>query len=114
MRVLMVDDDPIVCQAVRDTLEAEGHTVQCRNTALGTLADIRRHDPEVIILDVGMPGLSGDRLLGLIRNAFPKIQIVIYSADADVCASKLDADALLQKGSTTDLVRCLRSLRLAR
>ena len=111
MRVMMVDDDPIVCQAAQDALEAEGHTVLCRNTALGTLADIRRFTPDLLVLDIGMPGLSGDRLLGLVRNAFPTIKIVIYTADAEVCASNLPADALLQKGPAWELARCVRSLR---
>jgi DNA-binding response OmpR family regulator len=81
-KVLVVDDDPIALELVRDRLTASGYTVLTRTEALGTSATIVQEAPDVVLLDVSMPGLSGERLAKLIAQN-PKghpVDIIFHSA----------------------------------
>jgi DNA-binding response OmpR family regulator len=81
-KVLVVDDDPIALELVHDRLTANGYTVVTRSEALGTSAAIVQEAPDVVLLDVSMPGLSGERLAKLIAQN-PKgqtVEIIFHSA----------------------------------
>ena len=67
-KVMIVDDDPIVLQTVSIALEARRYTVVTRDSPIGTGAAIMSERPEVLILDVQMPGLSGDSLMRLLEK----------------------------------------------
>ncbi len=66
--VLVVDDDLLVLEIVRERLEAAGYVVHTREQALGTSQWISSHQPDFILLDVNMPALSGTELAHLIRR----------------------------------------------
>ncbi len=61
--VLVVDDDPILLEVTRARLERAGWSVATRAEALGTTEWIEEHRPEIVLLDVSMPALTGDALL---------------------------------------------------
>ena len=63
MKVLVVDDETVVLKMARATLEDMGHEVITRNTALGASACILRERPEIVLVDINMPALSGDEWL---------------------------------------------------
>jgi CheY-like chemotaxis protein len=69
---------------VAAALENRGHDVIERSTAIGTTVAILQEKPDVVILDVRMPGLSGDRLAALIgqEGRFRPI-VVFYSSLPD-------------------------------
>ena len=64
----MVDDDPVVLELVRGWLEEAGYAVEVRETALGTAQQVAVDQPDVVLLDVMMPALSGSELAQLIRR----------------------------------------------
>jgi two-component system, OmpR family, response regulator MprA len=64
-RVLVVDDDPPLRRMLARTLSAEGYEVRVAGDGGGALAEAERTAPDVIILDVAMPGLDG---LGVARR----------------------------------------------
>jgi CheY-like chemotaxis protein len=64
----LVDDDPIVLAVAAEWLRAAGHQVTTREEALGTTVDIAAHRPDVVLIDVLMPGLRGDDLVRLIKR----------------------------------------------
>ncbi len=66
--VLVVDDDPILLEVTRARLERAGWEVFVRDQALGTAQWIATHRPEVVLLDVSMPALTGDALAGVLRR----------------------------------------------
>ena len=68
LKVLIVDDDPTVLAVTRALLEDLGYEVTVRNEALGTTAVILREQPDVVLLDIEMPALSGDKLMHLVAN----------------------------------------------
>lgn len=66
MKVAVIDDDPIVLESATTTLEDMGHTVVVRATAMGAAFWIQDERPDLVLVDLNMPGLPGDEWLGLI------------------------------------------------
>ena len=57
--VLVVDDDPIVLEVTRERLEGAGYIVYVREEALGTSQWSAEFQPDIVLLDVNMPALTG-------------------------------------------------------
>ena len=68
LKVMVVDDDPVALEIASAILESQGHEVLARKTALGTAVAVLRECPDVVVLDVRMPGISGRELLKVIRS----------------------------------------------
>jgi CheY-like chemotaxis protein len=82
-KLLLVDDDQTLLQMTRSLLERDGYEVHVHTSAFGTEALVRQLAPHLILLDVNMPGLSGDRLVSVLRESrsdISKIPILFYSA----------------------------------
>jgi len=58
-RILLVDDEELVVSSVRHSLRDEGHEVFTASHGLEALGVARRHPPELVILDINMPGMDG-------------------------------------------------------
>jgi DNA-binding NarL/FixJ family response regulator len=59
---LLVDDSEIVRELVKATLEAAGYEVQTHGSPFGFSSSLMRQNPDLVLLDVNMPALSGDKL----------------------------------------------------
>lgn len=123
MRVMVVDDSQLVLEQVRHVLEAAGHTVMLRDSALGTLPAVLKARPDVLILDVAMPALDGATLATLVREADPGITVLLYSCrderELAAVTRKSGAHGYVQKGADMDAFarafeRLLEQRRLAR
>jgi CheY-like chemotaxis protein len=68
LKVLVVDDDPIVLEATRERLEAAGHDVLVRDSPVGTAALVYSERVDIVVLDILMPGLRGDDLARLLKR----------------------------------------------
>jgi CheY-like chemotaxis protein len=69
LKVMVVDDDSVSLSVAVAVLEDAGYSVQQRESALGTVVAVRREKPDVVLLDLRMPGLNGDTLTGLLLDA---------------------------------------------
>jgi len=76
-KVLVVDDDPIVLEVVRERLDAAGYDVYLRTEAIGTSQWVAREQPDFILLDVMMPALGGADLGHLLRRSHTTNQTVV-------------------------------------
>ena len=89
-RVLVVDDSEIVLEVARMNLEDAGFSVVTVDNAFQMSAAIRDCRPDVILLDVKMPALSGDRAASILqRYSFSRdIPVVLHSdmSDAELAA----------------------------
>jgi len=67
-RILLVDDEPAIVETVRAYLEAEGYTVQTASDGPGALTLARSFHPDIIVLDLMLPGLDGLEVLRRLRQ----------------------------------------------
>ncbi len=83
--VVVVDDHPAICLAVKVTLEASGEFEVVGEAASGqaALAIIRENPPTLVILDLDLPGMSGLSLIARIRAEHPAIKMLVLSAQQE-------------------------------
>jgi two-component system KDP operon response regulator KdpE len=78
-RVLVVDDEQPILRALGTNLRARGYTIDLAATGEDALAMAARHRPDAVILDLGLPGLSGIEVIEGLRG-WTKVPIIILSA----------------------------------
>ena len=66
--VMVVEDDPAIAQMVSLQLELSGYRTQVERDGLAALDAIRRDRPDVILLDIGLPGLDGFSVARMLRS----------------------------------------------
>ena len=93
-KVLVVDDDPIVLEITRARLERAGFEVVTRQDAVGTMRAVLDDAPDVVLLDVNMPGLSGEVLTRLITGTQfgRRTSIILHSAKEEEALGRLAQD----------------------
>jgi putative two-component system response regulator len=69
MRILIVDDDPIALELLRDTLVDGGHEVVSAENGRAAIAIIQQNTPQIVISDWEMPGLDGPGLVQQVRRS---------------------------------------------
>jgi len=82
--VMVIDDDEKICWAFKQFLEGEGYNPTIANSAEEGLRRIASEKPDVILLDVGLPGMSGLEALAEIKTHHPRIIVIIITAYDDV------------------------------
>ena len=121
--VLIVDDEEGILRSVSGILADEGYTAVTASNAARALSLVESSAPDVVLLDVAMPGRDGIELLEELRAAFPALPVVMMSGhgtiDTAVRATKLGAYDFLEKPLSYDnLILCLQrsmdSVRLER
>jgi CheY-like chemotaxis protein len=84
-RVLLVDDDPVVLEVLAERLGEAGYEVHTRQASLGTSEWLADNTPDLVILDVNMPALSGGELAQVIRRtpSLRRTGVILYSSLPD-------------------------------
>jgi CheY-like chemotaxis protein len=90
-RILVVDDDPITLEIARERLEGAGYQVITQEKALGTSLVVHKECPDVVLLDINMPTLSGLKLAGL--NVFNGVPFIFHSGKEQAELDRLAAEA---------------------
>ena len=108
-RVLVVDDDPVARQVVTTILGGQGYEVLARSEALGTVAVITRERPDIVVLDVNMPGLSGDSLARLVNlKSGHSTRVILHSSqplgELTKLAREVGALGCIEKGDPRDFL----------
>ncbi|HEU5071238.1 MAG TPA: response regulator [Verrucomicrobiae bacterium] len=80
--VLVVDDEPQIRRLLTVTLEANGYRVLAAGSGSAGLALAAQHRPAIIVLDLGLPDLSGQEVLRRIRE-WSRVPVVILSVQDD-------------------------------
>ncbi len=93
-RVLVVDDEPQIRRALSTNLKARDYQVDQAATGEEALALAAEHHPDVVILDIGLPGIDGIEVVRGLRGwtAVPIIMLSVREGEADKVAA-LDAGA---------------------
>jgi CheY-like chemotaxis protein len=82
--ILVVDDEPFVCDAVKMMLTFDGHRVDTANGAKEALALFEKEKYDVVITDYAMPTMKGDDLATAIKKVVPDQPIVMVTAYAEM------------------------------
>ena len=94
MKVLVVDDSALVLEAAQRALRAAGHEVVVRQCPHGTTATILRERPDLVLLDVSMPGLSGDLIVQVVRRraSIQATKVILFSSKSEEELQRLTKD----------------------
>jgi DNA-binding response OmpR family regulator len=100
--ILLIDDDPVVAQAVKPRLELDGYRVQVARDSEEAVRMAGRERPDLIFLDIGMPRLRGRTVLETLRSGSVtrRIPIVVVSRSGE--SRRLDG---LELGALDSLMR---------
>lgn len=101
LRVLVVDDEPAIRRFLRASLTAEGYVVTEAENGEGALKLLRRNSFDVVLLDLGLPQMTGFEVIAQAREASLNVPIVVLSSRNDeggkVRALDLGADDYVTK-----------------
>jgi len=94
-KILVVDDEPAITELLSRSLRDEGYRVFTMDRGEGAVATVREEKPEVVLLDIKMPGMDGIETLSQIREFNKESSIIILTAygsmDTVIEAMKLGA-----------------------
>ncbi len=105
--VLVVDDERHLCNGLRRVLEKEGYEVSTAQDGLTALGLVDERPPDVILLDLMMPGLDGREVCRRVREVAPAIQVIYFTAKAEPIDAavfrqlRTEADAFISKPATS-------------
>lgn len=99
-KLLVIDDDRELCALLRDFLEGEGHEVRARFDGASALSDVEADEPDLVVLDVMLPGMNGFDVLRELRarSHVPVVMLTARGEDVDrIVGLELGADDYLPK-----------------
>jgi DNA-binding response OmpR family regulator len=99
--ILIADDDPLICDLVRELLTADGHVVGIVADGKQALQAIRVKRPDLVLLDCGMPEMSGLEVLRAMRldEGLRRIPVIMLTARR----GKQDVEIAYYTGATAYL-----------
>lgn len=92
MRILLIEDDPLIGKATRRALTAENYSVDWIDNGSHALTAIKTHDYHAIVLDLGLPDMDGQELLQRFRRQGVNCPILIITARDAVSDRILNLD----------------------
>ena len=105
LNVLVVDDHRLMLEAIRAQLEREGdiNVVACADSGENVVALVGQTGPDVVLLDVRMPGIDGLTVLEQLRARFPSTAVVMLSGIEDPALVR----AALERGAAAFVLKCV-------
>ncbi len=113
IKVLLVDNNPVLLKAVTTILEQAGCDVESVENGLEALERLKKYKPDILITDLIMPHVNGQQLCKIIRNTeeYKDIYVIVLSAiilkDLDVVLATVDYNLCIVKGTLKELRRCI-------
>jgi two-component system, NtrC family, response regulator AtoC len=92
--ILVVDDEPAICDLLRDLLEGAGYQVKCAPDGDQALAQLDREEFGLVVLDWMMPGLSGAAVLRALVERGDPVPVIILSARSRLTPETVPAAAV--------------------
>ncbi len=88
--MLVVDDDEMIRASLQAILDHLGHTIILARSGEEALAKLEaKFEPDIVILDMNMPGLGGFKTLPLLRSLLPTVPIILATGRVDQAAIDL-------------------------
>ena len=83
-KVLVVDDEPDVRQLLYDFLSGRDYDVVLAASGFEAIEALEREKPDLVLLDVAMPGMNGVEALSRIATIEPPVRVIMVTANADI------------------------------
>lgn len=107
-KILLVDDEPSILQSLSGALRDEGYGVSTAASGEDALEEIRKDPPDLILLDIWMPGMDGLTVLEELKKLFPQLPVIIISGhgtiETAVRATRMGAYDFVEKPLSLDRV----------
>jgi DNA-binding NarL/FixJ family response regulator len=115
IRVVIADDEPDIRMLLRIQLEHEGFDIVGEaHDGRAAIESCSAEEPDVVILDLLMPGMNGFEAIPMLRRRMPEVAIVAYTAVAGEFVrremARLRIPLLLKSGNVTALAEKIREL----
>ena len=81
--ILVVDDEEMIRVLFREVLENSGHSVTTAETGFEVLELVKQRDFDLVFIDLKMPGMVGDELVGRIKAIKPRLPVTIITGYPD-------------------------------
>ena len=105
-RVLIVDDEKNIVSSLQEILNDEGYEIVTAEDGLDALEMIQSEPPDLVLLDIWLPGMDGIEVLQAIKTYHPEIEVLVMSGhgtiDTAVKATKLGAYDFIEKPFSLD------------
>lgn len=115
IKVLLVDDEEEFSSALAERLRLRGIGVATASSGGDALRKVAVDPPQVVVLDMMMPGLSGREILGRLRSAHPEIGVILLTGHGSIRCETVDAegagfcDWLMKPVAIEELIEKIRS-----
>jgi two-component system OmpR family response regulator len=110
-KVLVADDDRHLVELVRAMLDEAGLEAVVAHSGLAAADLIEREDFDAVVLDVLMPGMSGDALADLLHSLKPQVPVLLMTGDSgDQFARAAQLPILRKPFTEQELVEAVRGL----
>jgi len=86
-RIYLVDDDELILSMLSRTLEREGYDVGTDSGRKDLVEKIAAWHPDVVLLDINLPGQNGMETLQVLKNDYADIEVIMLTADESFCWS---------------------------
>jgi two-component system OmpR family response regulator len=108
--VLIADDNRQMAEVLRATLEDAGFDVLTAYSGLAAVACVEQNEVEIAVLDVLMPGISGDAVAARLRQIDPKLPVVLMTGADDAFAAGSGFPVLRKPFPHEELVETLHRM----
>jgi DNA-binding NtrC family response regulator len=88
LKIMVLDDEPIVCKRLKPALEKQGHEVETFTQSSEAMMRIKEVDYDIIITDLKMKGIDGMQLLEEAKRRSPKTEIIVITGFATMETAK--------------------------
>ncbi|MFN2240183.1 MAG: PAS domain-containing protein [Thermoanaerobaculia bacterium] len=100
-RILLVEDEELVATGIAAILELDGHEVRIASTGAAAMEALREFEPDAVILDVGLPDISGTRVFEMIRAGRPELPVIFSTGHT----GKVELQQYLAQPKTRHLLK---------
>ena len=111
--ILVIEDDPIMREALTDWLRAAGYGVRTAADGSAGLASVKLAVPAVVVTDIHMPGVSGAAIISELKRDYPQVGIIAISGLFN-SGHGLDAQGALALGAARALAKPFKRAELLR
>ena len=80
MKLLIVDDEVEICDFLQSFFEERNYEVKTASSGQAALNLVEQFKPQIILLDIKMPGMDGIQVLGTLKKKFPRTKVIMVTA----------------------------------